>query len=436
MNGISLKEIKNLKTIYIIHFIIYAIIIILNFVFLPKIIWINKSLYHICLAWNFCGIIFFIYPIVPFIFLLSKKLAKDNVLILKKITLIFCIASITLSLFFSYILLTNSMDLPDFYKECPYNIPISDINEESCSKKICILNYENENNQYPYEYLCNFDSSQDFKEIGPFERKINETEVVTSDSQIICEKFQNNIDYDFQNEIINNYLHICIQPRDYFICQRFNEPDKFSVDENLECPNYKYIQNMIIISIVDIVINFILGFIIWRVQIVIYYKIIKELTSNEERKNISLNSTQNCTKVIKENDEDNFKKTRTEIIIVCSTDKLTKVEEINKNINQNITINNINIFINKNLNRNKNNEINLKNNKEKYDDIKEEKYIKNVKVSNPDINGIKFLNLKRQNEISEENKEENTTSYPQVSTEREFLDKNQNNNENENKKEN
>ena len=432
MNGIGPKEIKSLKTIFILHFIFYAILIVFNFIFLSKIIWINKSLYNICLAWNFCGIIFFIFPIVPFIFLLSKKLAKDNVLILKKITLIFCIASITLSLFFSYILMTNSMDLPDFYKECPYNIPFSDINEESCSKKICILNYENENNQYPYEYLCNFDSSQDFKEKGPFERKVNETEVVTSDSQIICEKYQI-IDYDFQNEIINNYLNTCTQPRDYFICQRFNEPNKFSVDENLECPNYKYIQNMIIISIVDIVINLILGFISWRVQLMVYNKIIKELTGNDERKNISTNSTQNCTKVIKENDEENFKKTRTEIIIVCSTDKLTKVEETNKNINQNITKNNINIFINKNLNRNKNNEINLKNNKEKFNDIKEEKD-KNMKVSNPDIKGIKFLNLKRQNEIREENKEENTTSYPQVSTEREVLDKNQNNNEN--KKEN
>ena len=432
MNGIGPKEIKSLKTIFILHFIFYAILIVLNFIFLSKIIWINKSLYNICLAWNFCGIIFFIFPIVPFIFLLSKKLAKDNVLILKKITLIFCIASITLSLFFSYILMTNSMDLPDFYKECPYNIPFSDINEESCSKKICILNYENENNQYPYEYLCNFDSSQDFKEKGPFERKVNETEVVTSDSQIICEKYQI-IDYDIQNEIINNYLNTCTQPRDYFICQRFNEPNKFSVDEILECPNYKYIQNMIIISIVDIVINLILGFISWRVQLMVYNKIIKELTGNDERKNISTNSTQNCTKVIKENDEENFKKTRTEIIIVCSTDKLTKVEETNKNINQNITNNNINIFINKNLNRNKNNEINLKNNKEKFNDIKEEKD-KNMKVSNPDIKGIKFLNLKRQNEIREENKEENTTSYPQVSTEREVLDKNQNNNEN--KKEN
>ena len=432
MNGIGPKEIKSLKTIFILHFIFYAILIVLNFIFLSKIIWINKSLYNICLAWNFCGIIFFIFPIVPFIFLLSKKLAKDNVLILKKITLIFCIASITLSLFFSYILMTNSMDLPDFYKECPYNIPFSDINAESCSKKICILNYENENNQYPYEYLCNFDSSQDFKEKGPFERKVNETEVVTSDSQIICEKYQI-IDYDIQNEIINNYLNTCTQPRDYFICQRFNEPNKFSVDENLECPNYKYIQNMIIISIVDIVINLILGFISWRVQLMVYNKIIKELTGNDERKNISTNSTQNCTKVIKENDEENFKKTRTEIIIVCSTDKLTKVEETNKNINQNITNNNINIFINKNLNRNKNNEINLKNNKEKFNDIKEEKD-KNMKVSNPDIKGIKFLNLKRQNEIREENKEENTTSYPQVSTEREVLDKNQNNNEN--KKEN
>ena len=432
MNGIGPKEIKSLKTIFILHFIFYAILIVLNFIFLSKIIWINKSLYNICLAWNFCGIIFFIFPIVPFIFLLSKKLAKDNVLILKKITLIFCIASITLSLFFSYILMTNSMDLPDFYKECPYNIPFSDINEESCSKKICILNYENENNQYPYEYLCNFDSSQDFKEKGPFERKVNETEVVTSDSQIICEKYQI-IDYDIQNEIINNYLNTCTQPRDYFICQRFNEPNKFSVDEILECPNYKYIQNMIIISIVDIVINLILGFISWRVQLMVYNKILKELTGNDERKNISMNSTQNCTKVIKENDEENFKKTRTEIIIVCSTDKLTKVEETNKNINQNITNNNINIFINKNLNRNKNNEINLKNNKEKFNDIKEEKD-KNMKVSNPDIKGIKFLNLKRQNEIIEENKKENTTSYPQVSTEREVLDKNQNNNEN--KKEN
>ena len=141
-----------------------------------------------------------------------------------------------------------------------------------------------------------------------------------------------------------------------------------------------------------------------------------------------MNSTQNCTKVIKENDEENFKKTRTEIIIVCSTDSLNKVEETNKKINQNKTINNnINIFINKN----KNNEIILKNNKEKFGDIKEEKEIKNINVSNPDINGTKFINLKRQNGIREENKEENTTSYPQVSTEREVLDKNVN----ENKKE-
>lgn len=162
----------------------------------------------------------------------------------------------------------------------------------------------------------------------------------------------------------------------------------------------------------------------------IYNKIIKELSNNEERKNISLNSTQNCSKVIKEKDEENFKKTRTEIIIVCSTDNLNKVEETNKNINKNITINNINLFINKNINRNKNNEINLKNNKEKSDDIKEEKDIKNVKVVNPDIKGIKLLNLKRQNEISEENKEENTTTYPQVSTEREVLDKNENKKEN------
>jgi hypothetical protein len=114
MNGISIKEIKNLKTILILHFILYAILIVLNFIFLSKMIWINRSLYYICLVWNFCEIIFFIYPIIPFIFLLSKKLAKDSVLILKTITLIFCIISIILSLFFSYILMTNSMDLQDF----------------------------------------------------------------------------------------------------------------------------------------------------------------------------------------------------------------------------------------------------------------------------------------------------------------------------------
>ena len=431
MNGISVKEIKNLKTIYILHFILYALIIAFNFVFLSKIIWINKSLYYICLAWNFCGILFFIYPIVPLIFLLSKKLTKESIYILKKVTLIFCIVSITLSLFFSYILMTNSMDLPDFYKECPYNIRISDINKESCNTKICILNYENENNQYPYEYLCNFDSSKDFKEKGPFDRKINETDVITSDFQIICENKNNIIDYDFKNDMISKYLHTCTESRDYFICQRFNEPDKYSVDEKLECPNYNFIQNVIIISIIDIVINLILGFISWRVQIVIYSKIIKELSHNEERKNISLNSTQNCSKVIKENDEESFKKARTEIIIVCSTDKFNKVEEANKNINQNITINNINIFINKNIDRYKNKDFNLRNNKDEFDDIQEEKEIKNVKVSNPDINGIKFLNLKQQNIINEEIKEENTTAYPQVSSEREILEKNKN----ENKKE-
>ena len=441
MNAFHAHDKKSLKIRYIFHFIIYALIIAFNFVVMTKMLWLNKALYYIYLFHTFFGIIYFLFPILPLIYLLSEKFTIKNIKKFKTITLVFCVIAIVLGVVVSYILMMVILDLPDFYKECPFNIPTSNINEQQCQNKRCILNIQILENEYPYEYLCNYDSTQDFQGEGPFERKLNETNVIISEYQVLCQKYDGN--FIFDKEIIYKYLDIC-SSNEYYICQRFNEPDKFSVKENFVCPNDNYIKNIIIMSIVNIIFNLILGFIPWRIEIIVYNRVIAPLNMNNDRKNISLNSTNNCSKVIKNKEESSFKKTPTEIIIVCTKEDLNKNEENNNNIKQNITINNINVFINKNINNFNNNEENIKpinnnsenknyendyNNKSEVIDIKKKENKKN-KERALNLNSIKLsLNLRNQlNNNDNNNNEEYKESFPQITTERMTLDEQNNEN--------
>ena len=346
MNEIRPIEIKKLRNYYISHLILYLILIIFNFLLLIKIIWIQKSLYYIFLCGSFFSLLYIIIPIIPFSFVLLKKLNKKYIKSFRQTTFIFCIITVILGLFFSVVLMINVIDASDFCKECAFNLPLpSVLTEDVCDKKRCILNTENPDNQYSYEYICNFDPIILFEENkGYFRRMINDTYQVTSEYQIICERFELNNSI-IENEIINKYINICNNKDEYYVCQRFFEHKKYKLEENYNCPDEDYFRNLYLFCIINIVITIILSFTPWRLEINYYDKILSRFRPNNKQSD-SMCSTQNASK-IQENNENSFKKHPTEIIIVCNDGKL------NLNVEKNINNSNNNNNNKKNENNNK-----------------------------------------------------------------------------------
>ena len=334
MDIISILEKKYLK-FYILHFIFYFIIIIFNFILIKQIIWLKKVLYYLYLSCSYFDLLFFIFPIIPFFLIISKKLKKKYLRLLKQLTLIFYIVSIILGLVFSIVLTINIIESSDFCKDCPFNLPIDqEINESKCKNRICILNYEDLENKYPYEYLCNYNPNKYFEgKEGPFRRKINDTTEIVSDSEIICNKYDFK-EYIFQNKIINKYLSICKSVEEFHICQRFLEPKKYNIENNYECPNDNYFNSIYIFCILNLFFNLIISFAPWKLELNIYEKVFTRFRGNNNRISNSFKSTKNSSKILEQIEEGNFKKEPTDLIIVSNNNK-------NLNVNTNANINNI-----------------------------------------------------------------------------------------------
>ena len=393
MNEIQESEIKCIKITYILHFVFYAIIIIFNIIIKFQILWIKNIIYYLFLASSLFGILFFLIPIIPLLFIYTKKLTKKNILTFRLLTFAFGVFSILLGLFFSIILMINTIETTDFCKECPFNIPLSDIsNEETCKNKICLLNYKNLVEQYPYEDLCNYHATNDFDDNeGKYKRNIDDANEVESEYQIICDKYENN-NYIIENELINKYINFCGNTDQYFICRRFFEPKSYNIRENFNCPEKKYIKKLYIFCFLNILVNLILSFIPWKSEMNIYDKIIDRLYPQTHRVSNSLNTTKNSSIFNKDAGEEKFKRVPTDLIIVCNNNNFI-INNINNSNNNNLNNENIN---NENSNNNKIN-INKKNN------IKEE--FNNVGVENEN---------KRKNSKTEENEDNNINNSSNV----------------------
>ena len=370
---------KKLLKIHILHFIFYSVIIIFNFVLIKEIIWLTKILYYLFFSGINLYIICFLIPVIPMFFIVLKKLKKKNILKMRQLTLIFCVIAIILGLFFSIILTINIIESSDFNKECPFNIPITDIiNKTQCTNRICILNYEDFENKFPYEYFCNYNAKKYFEEEEGeelYRRTINDTLNFTSDNQIICEKYEFN-GYIFQNNIINNYLSICDSvEKEFYICQRFFEHKKYDIENNYKCPDDNYLKYAYIFCILNILFNLILSFVPWKIELNIYDKVINQFRVNNNRISNSFKSTKNSSKIMGHNREENFKKEPTQLIIIFNNNNR------NNNINNNIVNedNNNNIY---NIRK----ETNIKINEE----IDEENEFRN-KINNPQNSADIFI---------------------------------------------
>ena len=392
MNGNAYRtKIRELKRNYILHLIINAIIIIFNIVLSYEIFWLNEILFYLYFSLSIFGILYFIIPIIPLIFLLLKKLTQKNIKIFKIKTFIFCGSVIVTGLSFIIILMVNALKMNEFYPECPFNLRDSYINEiysnymdnnleekqlkNQCTNRRCMFNNEVLSSSYPYEYICNYEPTNDFEKIINKTAHNNETI-----SQIQCDKIENFNNYNFRNREIYKFLEMCNSFDEFYICQRISEPKVYSIPDDFKCPKKNYMTILIFLCMISVLLNLIISFFPWRIEYIKYKHIIYYLTtaSNNSQNN---NSTQNASKIKKVEQEKSFKKEPTEIIFVYSNtdenmiNQNTSYDEKEINIscqnkkrnstkeNNNIKINNINI-INNNIklnNRNyKNNKDNIK----------------------------------------------------------------------------
>ena len=306
------KEKKNLCHKYYFHMILFCCLFGIHIIiYLFTLYWIEiikKLFFYISLI----QIIFILYPIIPLI-LIYKKCFKKKINYFKIISNIFLTLSILMGLFFSVVIIINSLEVKKYCKECPFNLSFGifklNFNEyfaedqdyyklkKKCRERRCILNEYKEEELYPYSYLCNFDSEEEFgQKMGtPYIRILpNQTELKVyrqADCSLLEPLYRN---LYFRDDIIYNYLDVCYYLVDFYICDRFQEPKEYNIEENKKCPEKNYSFYMIFLCFYIIIVDFSASIIPWCIE----KKSYKELSSldfekNNEKKNINENVNYN-----------------------------------------------------------------------------------------------------------------------------------------------
>ena len=437
---------QELKKNYILHLIISAVIIIYNFLILIDIYWLKDLLYYIYISLCIFGILYLIIPIIPFIFILLKKITHNNIKTFRNLSISFCALVIITGLSFIIILMINALEMTEFCHECPFNLDSDYINviyenymnhnyeekelKKQCTSRRCIYNKDFKEEEYSYEYVCNYDPTEEFDTI---KNKTNNTDYIP---QIECNKIDINLNINSYNIVkreIYKFLEMCNSIDDFYICQRINQPDYFSIPRDFKCPKKNYMTILIIFCMINVLFNLIISFFPWRAEYNKYKIIITFLTQSNRHRASSLNSTRNASKIKKEPEkEESFKKEPTDLIFVYTdTDQNImnenehehngeyekeiyisgkhKADNLNniKTINNNIQINNI--FIN-NISKNKiNNKINTP---------KDDNHLKILKLNkNKKKENDKNINQK----VNNDNNSNNSRKFS-PSSERNFLE--------------
>lgn len=323
---------QELKKNYILHLIISAIIIIYNFLILIDIYWLKKLLYYLYISICIFGILYFLIPIIPFIYILLKKITHKNIKTFRNLSIAFCALVIITGLGFIIILMINALEMTEFCHECPFNLDIDYVNtlydnymnhnyeekelKKQCTNRRCIYNTEFKEEEYPYEYVCNYDPTDEFDTIK------NKTDDADYIPLIICNKIDTNININSYNIIkreITNFIEMCNSLDDFYICQRVNQPEYFSIPRDFKCPKKNYMTILIIFCMINVLFNLIISFFPWRSEYHQYKTIVISLTQSNRSRASSLNSTRNASKIKKEPEkEESFKKEPTELIFVYS----------------------------------------------------------------------------------------------------------------------
>ena len=463
-------ELNTLKKLYIVHIIILILVLVFNFITLSQIIWLKTIFSNLYFYATLTSPIHFILPIIALIFIFLKKIVKQNVNIFRIFALILCIISIIFGFYFCGVIMINAIESPEFCKECPFNLPIKDINKiiksdnlnKKCNERRCAMNNKNldineKNENDYYEYLCNYNPTSEFDEIKETNDGINKNLNDTSNSSkdtIICIQVNKNdvVVSSFENNYVFNFYDKCNTYTDFYICERSQTPNKFALEDDYVCPEKSYMTKLVVYCLLNIFLNLMFNFLPTKLEYSKYISIINIYNPRTTNiKSNSFNSTLNSSEIPKEGQnvetEEKFVRTPTEILIICNNknnfvnDKLT-INSKNKETNIN-SINNINNINNDDDNNKK--EIVIKKSKtkkitaippiaiNKENIMNKLKSTKNIVNINNKINIIKQFENEKLDKKQKFRETENKISPSfddtiSVSTKREIIPKNKNNN--------
>ena len=422
------NSIKYLRIAYISHIIIIVVILIFNFILLNQIYWLKDIFKHIYFITTLCSLIHFILPVVILLFICLNKLKKNNFNIFKILTIIFCVIAIIFGFFYSGLFMINAIESPEFCKECPFNLPIQEINNiiksndlnNKCKERRCIINtinYETiKNEEGFYDYLCNYNPSSEFEQIKESKDNIdnniiiNNNNTITEDNNdnIICNKIDNNnlIISDLENNFVYNFYDKCNNYTEFYLCERSKLPNKFNLKDNFVCPETNYITKLVTFCMLNVILNIVINFIPIKLEYNKFVEMIQPQRRNIPKSN-SFNSTFNSSKLPKDNieTEEKFVRTPTEIIIVCSNNN----NNININNNKENKNNNKNKIIKKEEENNINNELVIKKAKTKkinFNPVADSKIVKNKLDPKSTKNMVNVNNIKIMKKLEKEKTEE------------------------------
>ena len=265
------KEIKFLKYISIFHILFSIISICIHFICFKNFYFFSKILYNFFKFLSILLIFFIAIPITILIFLYKRNISSIKLLN----WIIFYFALI----YFITILLLNistwktSTDAESFIRNCPYHYNSLLVNQiidnyfknnknknfGLCDERFCYLSTEVKNNSLSYNYICNYDSSQDFiyKNDGTLYRRIDsEGKEIISNIYITCTQIMSILTSD---ESLMTYSSLC-NHNIFYNCELFekpNEKDIISINNKESCPklNYKIISFLFsgIILLIDVI---------------------------------------------------------------------------------------------------------------------------------------------------------------------------------------
>ena len=293
MDTLIYEEMKIMNISYIFHFLLYIFMSIMHLLSYLKIFWTNSISKYIFISTSFIDFILLLYPAIP-LFLTYRILSNKNLTnLFKNLSLTFLFISFALGIANSFSLWINVSKSSILYRECPYNYNqnnlenfLNKINEENensnlneiCNKRRCIFTEENLNELYPYTYMCNYDSSEDFSiELAKsYSRTAPNNEVYSTSKIIYCENLSNDSLFNSNSKNdINNFMNTCSNYIMFYKCHRFNTPENFKIAEEYECPDKRYVTYSYLFGIFTIILDIILSFIPWSFVFNSYKSILK-----------------------------------------------------------------------------------------------------------------------------------------------------------------
>lgn len=389
------KEIKILKYINIAHIFFSILSICIHIIGFKKLYFISKILYNFFKYLSILIILFTAIPITILIFLYKRNISSIKILrwIIFYFVFIFFIAGLLVNIS----AWKTSIEAESFIRNCPYHynhFHLEQIidkyfknnknkNFRFCDERFCYLNTEVNSNSLSYNYICNYDSSQDlnYKNDGTLYRRIDSNgKEILSNIYIACTQITSILTSD---ESLITYSNLC-NHNIFYNCELFEKPkekDISSINNKETCPefNYKIISFLLsaMILLIDVICFSFIFLEIFALKKLILQnlgdirnnsnlehnneystKIIKfddnnikniknknEMKKEEEIKNEGIFSTKkkyiNNVSLISENEKDNNKK---------SINELTGIQNNNKNPS---FISNTGGITSSNLNQNK-----------------------------------------------------------------------------------